>query len=69
MREEGPGDRAQKGTPRRGHGEGGIRKRPDGRWEATVDLGYQVARAARNGGFGSLLMGGPAGRSPASSTT
>ena len=25
---------------RRGHGEGGIRRRPDGRWEASIDLGY-----------------------------
>ena len=25
---------------RRGHGEGGIRRRPDGRWEGSIDLGY-----------------------------
>ena len=26
--------------PRRGRGEGGIRKRPDGRWEASIHVGY-----------------------------
>lgn len=25
---------------RRGHGEGGIRRRPDGRWEASIHVGY-----------------------------
>lgn len=28
-------------TKRRGKGEGSIRQRPDGRWEARVDLGYE----------------------------
>jgi integrase len=27
-------------TTRRGHGEGGIRQRPDGRWEGSIDLGW-----------------------------
>lgn len=26
-------------TRRRGHGDGGIRRRPDGRWEASVEIG------------------------------
>jgi integrase len=34
-------------TRRRGRGEGGIRLRPDGRWEATVDLGYYGGRRRR----------------------
>lgn len=32
---------------RRGHGEGGIRKRLDGRWEATVDLGFVDGKRKR----------------------
>jgi integrase len=32
---------------RRGHGEGGIRKRADGRWEAAVDLGWEDGRRQR----------------------
>jgi integrase len=27
-------------TKRRGHGEGGIRHRSDGRWEGSIDLGW-----------------------------
>ena len=34
-------------TERRGKGEGGIRRRPDGRWEGTVDLGYRDGRRRR----------------------
>lgn len=29
-------------TKRRGHNEGSITKRPDGRWEAKVSLGYRT---------------------------
>ncbi|MGH9075485.1 MAG: site-specific integrase [Acidimicrobiales bacterium] len=32
---------------RRGHGEGGIRRRPDGRWEATIDLGWERGKRRR----------------------
>ncbi len=32
-------------SKRRGHGDGGVRKRPDGRWEGTVDVAtYGTAR-------------------------
>jgi len=34
-------------TKRRGHGQGGIRKRADGRWEATVDLGWENGKRKR----------------------
>ena len=34
-------------TKRRGHGEGGIRKRPDGRWEASIDLGWEAEKRKR----------------------
>jgi integrase len=32
---------------RRGHGEGSIRKRADGRWEATIDLGFDDGKRKR----------------------
>src|SRR5258708_1281699 len=32
---------------RRGHGDGGVRQRPDGRWEATIDLGFQDDKRKR----------------------
>ncbi len=32
---------------RRGHGEGSIYRRPDGRWTATIDLGWQGGRRRR----------------------
>lgn len=32
---------------RRSHGEGGIRQRPDGRWEATIDLGVVDGKRRR----------------------
>jgi integrase len=38
---------AQARKKRRGRGEGGVRRRPDGRWEATVDLGVGGARRRR----------------------
>ena len=31
----------------RGHGEGGIRQRPDGRWEATLDFGFVDGKRKR----------------------
>ncbi|MHB1507982.1 MAG: tyrosine-type recombinase/integrase [Acidimicrobiales bacterium] len=39
-------------TKRRGSGEGGIRQRPDGRWEGSVDLGYQDGRRRRKFVYG-----------------
>jgi integrase len=39
-------------TSRRGHGEGGIRQRADGRWEATIDLGYRDGRRQRKSLYG-----------------
>ena len=35
------------GTKKRARGEGGIRLHPDGRWEATLDLGAEGARRRR----------------------
>ena len=32
---------------RRGHGEGSIYRRPDGRWTATADLGWQGGKRRR----------------------
>jgi len=32
---------------RRGHGEGSIYRRPDGRWAATIDLGWQGGKRRR----------------------
>jgi integrase len=32
---------------RRGHGEGSIYRRPDGRWTATIDLGWQGGKRRR----------------------
>ncbi|HEX6349873.1 MAG TPA: tyrosine-type recombinase/integrase [Candidatus Dormibacteraeota bacterium] len=37
---------------RRGHGEGSIHRRPDGRWEARVDLGWQGGHRARKSIYG-----------------
>ncbi|MGO8871241.1 MAG: tyrosine recombinase XerC [Acidimicrobiales bacterium] len=34
-------------TKRRGHGEGGIRQRPDGRWEGSIDLGWVDGKRKR----------------------
>jgi len=34
-------------TTRRGRGEGGIRKRADGRWEAAIDLGWESGKRKR----------------------
>lgn len=39
-------------TSRRGHNEGGIRKRADGRWEASIDLGYQDGKRKRQFAYG-----------------
>lgn len=39
-------------TRRRGHGEGGIRKRRDGRWEASIDLGWQDGKRKRKFYYG-----------------
>jgi len=39
-------------TSRRGHNEGGIRKRADGRWEASIDLGYQDGKRRRHFFYG-----------------
>ena len=33
---------------RRGHGEGSISRRPDGRWTAALDLGWQNGKRRRN---------------------
>lgn len=38
---------SNRGNRRRGRGEGGIRQRPDGRWEATIDLGAHGAKRIR----------------------
>jgi integrase len=37
---------------RRGRGEGGIRQRPDGRWEATLDLGWKSGKRVRRYFYG-----------------
>ena len=37
---------------RRGHGEGGIRLRPDGRWEATLDRGWKDGKRDRKSFYG-----------------
>lgn len=39
-------------TTRRGKAEGGIRLRPDGRWEGTIDLGYRDGRRRRKFVYG-----------------
>ena len=39
-------------TSRRGHGQGGIRKRGDGRWEASVDLGFENGKRRRRFFYG-----------------
>ena len=35
-------------SKRRGHGEGAIYQRSDGRWVASVDLGWEAGRRRRN---------------------
>ncbi len=37
---------------RRGHGDGGITQRKDGRWEARIDLGYQDGKRQRKVYYG-----------------
>jgi integrase len=37
---------------RRAKGEGGIRKRVDGRWEGTIELGWQDGKRRRKSVFG-----------------
>src|SRR5438046_2677845 len=37
---------------RRGHGEGSIHKRTDGRWCATVDQGFKDGKHQRTSGYG-----------------
>jgi len=37
---------------RRGHGEGGVRKRPDGRWEGSIDLGWSNGKRRRKFVYG-----------------
>lgn len=37
---------------RRGHGEGSIWQRSDGRWEARIDLGYQGGKRRRKAFYG-----------------
>src|SRR5438552_3531748 len=39
-------------TRRRGHGDGGIRRRSDGRWEASIDLGRARGRRRRRFFYG-----------------
>jgi integrase len=39
-------------TKRRGQGEGGIRQRPDGRWEGTIDLGWTEGKRRRKFVYG-----------------
>lgn len=39
-------------TERRGYGEGGVRLRPDGRWEATVELGIADGKRKRKYVYG-----------------
>jgi integrase len=39
-------------TRRRANGEGGVRQRPDGRWEASIDLGDQDGRRRRKFYYG-----------------
>lgn len=39
-------------TGRRGHGEGDVHLRPDGRWEARVDLGWQDGKRTRKSVYG-----------------
>ncbi len=39
--------RREQSVGRRGHGDGGIRRRADGRWEATIDLGWVNGKRAR----------------------
>lgn len=39
-------------TGRRGHGEGDVHQRPDGRWEARVDLGWQGGKRSRKSVYG-----------------
>jgi integrase len=46
-------ERPSKSRKRRGHGDGGIRKRPDGRWEATIDLGFADGKRKRKSLYGS----------------
>jgi len=46
-------DRASNARGRRGHGDGGIRRRQDGRWEATVDLGFANGKRKRKYLYGS----------------
>src|SRR5262249_27537688 len=50
-----PSGRAQgrnKMSGRRGHGEGSIHKRADGRWAATIDLGWEDGRRKRKTLYG-----------------
>jgi hypothetical protein len=37
---------------RRGHGEGTIRQRRDGRWEATISLGFEGGKRKRKSYYG-----------------
>ena len=39
-------------TPRRGTGEGSIRRRSDGRWEARLDLGWRDGERRRKSVYG-----------------
>lgn len=39
-------------TGRRGHGEGDVHLRPDGRWEDRVDLGWQEGKRTRKSVYG-----------------
>ena len=39
-------------TARRGKGEGGIHKRPDGRWEVRLDLGFVNSKRQRKSVYG-----------------
>jgi len=41
-----------RGKPRRGRGEGGVRKRADGRWEAIIDLGWSGGQRRRKSVYG-----------------
>lgn len=47
------GDEAKRTRSRRGHGEGTISKRRDGRWEARVDLGWMDGKRVRRTFYGS----------------
>jgi len=42
----------RQGKPRRGRGEGGLRKRADGRWEGKLDLGYVGGKRRRKSVYG-----------------